>query len=114
VENFQEDNLVWFVDYLDEARHHVNLSHRMLKFVSRLSTVSILQVPLPANAYVNSEAYAQLIQHSQHPIQFLLTILPLIFIRLPLVALVKCIAAPSMASQFVSNVYELLSQKILQ
>ena len=94
MENFREDNLVWFVDYLDKARHHFTLSHWMLKLASRHSTVSTLRVLLPASVYVNLEAYALLMRRSQHPIQFYHTFLPLITIRSPPEALVRCIMGP--------------------
>ena len=68
VQNFREDDLVWFVDYLDKARHHVTPSHLRLKRVSRLSTVSILWDPLPESVCANSETYVQLTLHFQHPI----------------------------------------------
>ena len=99
MQNFQKDDLVWFVDYLDKARHHITLSHSTLKLASRLSTVSILWVPLLASAYVNSEAYAQLTQRSQCPIRFISTFLPLALIRSPLAASVRCIVAPLMPSE---------------
>ena len=68
MQNIQEDDLVWFVDYLDKARHQVTLSHRTLKLASRLLTVLILWVPLPESVCANSGAYAQLTLHFQHPI----------------------------------------------
>ena len=111
VENFREDDLVWFVDYLDKARQHAILSHWMLKLASRLSKVSILRVPLPESVYVNLEVYARLIRRSQHPIQFHRTFLPLIPIRSPPVASARCIMGPLMAHQFVSNVCEWLPRK---
>ena len=114
MENFQEGDLVWFVDFLDKARHHITLSHWMLNLASRLSTVSILWNPLPGSVYANSEAYVRLTLHFQHPIQFLLTFLLLILIRLRTVALVRYIAGSSMAHRFVSNVCERLSRKISQ
>ena len=108
VQKIQEDDLVWFVDYLDKARHRVTLPHLTLKLASRLSTVLILRDPLPASACVNSEVYVRPIQHSQHPAQFLPTFLPLIQIHSPPVPSVRCIARHSMAHPFVSNVCEWL------
>ena len=106
VQNFQEDDLVWFVDYLDKARHHLPLSHWALNLASRLSTVSTLWDPPPESVCVSSEAYVRLTLHFQHPIQFLPTFLPSIPMRSPPVASVMCIAGPSMAYRFVSNVCE--------
>ena len=106
VQNFKEDDLVWFVDYLDKACHYVPLSHSTLKLAGRLSTVSIPWVPLPASACVNSEAYARHIQHSQHPTQSLPTFLPLIPIRSHPVPSVRCTMGPSMTRRFASNVCE--------
>ena len=115
VQNFQKDDLVWFVDYLDKARHHLPLSHCALKLANlRLSTVSILWDLLPASAYASSEAYALLTLLFQHPIQFLPTFLPLIPMRSPPVASVMCIVGPLMAYRFVSNVCEWPPQRILQ
>ena len=108
VQNFQENNLGWFVDYLDKVRHHVTLPHWTLKLASRLSTVSILRVPLLGSACANSEAYARLIQRFQHPTQFLPTFSPLIPIRSPPVPSVRYIAGPLMAHRFASNVCERL------
>ena len=106
VQNFREGDVVWFVDYLDKARHYLPLSHWALNLASRLLTVSILWVPLPESVCASSEAYARLTLHFQRPIQFIPTFLPLIPMRSPLAALLMCIAGPSMAYQFVSNVCE--------
>ena len=114
VQNFQKDDLVWFVDYLDKARRHITLSHWTLKLASRLSIVSILRAPLPESVCVNSEAYAQHTRHSRHHIRFLPTFLPSIPIRLPLVALVRCILGPSITQRFVSNVCEWLLKMFSQ
>ena len=106
VQNFQEDDLVWFADYLDKACHCITLSRWPLKLAGRLSTDSTLRVPLLASAYANSEGYARIIRRSQHPTRFLPTFLPLIPMRSPPVASVMCIVGPSMAYRFVSNVCE--------
>ena len=106
MQNFQEDDLVWFVDYLDKVRHHVTISRWTLKLAGRLSTVSILWDLLPESVCANSGAYARLTRHFQHPIRFLPTFLPLAPIRSPLVASARCIAGPLMTHRFASNVYE--------
>ena len=36
MQNLQEDDLVWFVDYLDKARRRITLSHWMLKLAQAL------------------------------------------------------------------------------
>ena len=106
VQNFQEDDLVWLVDYLDKARHHHPLSHWMLKLATRRSTVLIHRDPLPESVCVNSEAYARLTLHFQHPMPFLPTFLSSIPMPSLPVASLMCIAGPSTAYQFVSNVCE--------
>ena len=103
VQNFQEDDRIWFVDYLDRVRHHLPLSHRPLTLAGRLSD-SILRVLLPESACSNSEEYAQIIKCSQPPMRFLPTFLPLIPMFSPMAASLMCIAGPSMAYRFVSNV----------
>ena len=103
VRNFQEDDRVWFIDYLDKVRHHPPLSHRPLTLAARPSD-SILRVLLPESACSSSEEYAQIIRCSQPPIRFLPTFLPLIPMCSPPVASLMCIVGPSMAYRFVSNV----------
>ena len=56
---FEQDDLAWLIDYLDEVRHEVSLLCSPLK-PGRLSTISILPPHLPASACVNSETYAAL------------------------------------------------------
>ena len=106
MQNFREGDVVWFVDYLDKARHYLPLSHWALNLASRLSTVSTLWDPPPESVCVNSEAYARLTPHFQHPVQSLFTFLPLKNLRSPPVDSLMCIADPSMAYRFVSNVCE--------
>ena len=57
--SFEQNDLVWIIDYLDEVRHGV-FHLRSPLTVGRPSTISILPPQLPASAYVNSEAYAAL------------------------------------------------------
>ena len=66
VQNFQKDDLVWLVDYLDKVCPHVNFL-ACHSSQDRLSIVSTLPVPLPGNVFVNSEEYVGLIQCFQHP-----------------------------------------------
>ena len=106
VQNFKEDDIVWFVDYLDKACHHHPLSHCSLELSSRLSTVSIPWDLLPESVCVNSEACVRLTLHFQHPMRFLPTFLPLIPMRSPPAVSLMCIADPSMAYRFASNVCE--------
>lgn len=57
--SFEQNDLEWLIDYLDEVHHDVTLLHSPLK-PDRFSTASILPPQLPASAYVNSEVYAAL------------------------------------------------------
>ena len=66
VQNFQMDDPVWFVDYLDKVCPHVNFLARYSS-QDRLSIVLTLPVPLPENVYGNSGAYAEHTQYFQHP-----------------------------------------------
>ena len=59
VPNLQSDDLVWFVDYLDEVRR-VCRSLARRSSPHRFSMFSILPVPLSESACASSETYAVL------------------------------------------------------
>ena len=68
--NLQADDLVWLIEYLDEVRHCVAISHPPLKLVCRLSMLLTLPAPVSISACASSGAYAEPKGYSQHRIQF--------------------------------------------
>ena len=56
-ENLSDDDLVWLVEYLDKVRPRVAFPSLHLSQY-RLSTISILQVPVSGNVYTNLNGYA--------------------------------------------------------
>ena len=55
--SFEKDDLVWFIDYLDEVRRNIAPLFRSPLKPRRLSVAPIFPPQLPGSVFANSEAY---------------------------------------------------------
>ena len=55
--NFEKDDLVWFIDYLDEVRRNITALFRSPLKPHRLSVVPVFPPQLPGSVFASSEEY---------------------------------------------------------
>ena len=102
VPNLQSDDLVWFVNYLDEVRRmRHSFAHRSSHH--RLSMFSILPVPLSESAYARSETYAVPEQYCRPRTSFRLRFSISVLSLLPREVLGISMKGPSTVQRFASS-----------
>ena len=103
--NFEKDDLVWLIDYLDEVRRDIAALFRSPLKPHRLSIVPVFPPQLLGSAFASSEAYVAPGQYSRRRTPSSLNFSKLTPYPSPPEVSVTCITGPSTVRGSASNVF---------